>query len=382
MRIISLSLGLAAIAIVAAQQDPLAAPEAQQPTFFEWTSAGDVNQLAVQLEDLSYQITEPALRAMLLRRPDEVAPTSVIGDQLSANGVICDRAASSIPKLVDSATASINKLVGDARGGPIAMVLNQVIEPIKALVSNTNGGSISSIFEAAYVALSTAVSFLKSLGLGPMNMVIPPIVRILEALQHSLRIIVTCKSGLTRLDMAKIEVKSCYLLADIYRSSLANAAQDFTNIPKDSIEEDLQRYLEGASVILDNASKTSIAATNEALLVTRPIFSADLLDRYRVEILRSSSSDKGDAIKSFAVGDLGAVVAFSNGLEACLHVASDAGAPENSNEDEDDDEDEDDEEKNGDDDDGDEEDDDDEEEGDNDDEEIGDEEDDDDEVNA
>ncbi|KAG0281375.1 hypothetical protein BGZ95_004405 [Linnemannia exigua] len=342
MKIISLSLGLAAIALVTAQQDPLAVPDAQQPTTLEWASAGDLNHLAGQLEELSYHISEPTLQDMFLHRPDEVAPTSVIGNHFSANGVVCDRAASTLPKQADIALSSIRNLVGDARGGPIAMVLNQVIDPVKALTSNTN--IASGAITAANTAISVAISFLKSFGLGPLNMVIPPIIRSLEAIQNTLRTLQICKSGVPRLDMAKIEVESCYLLADIYRANLANAVQVFANLPKDAIEDDLKHYLDGVSESLDNASKTSVADTNEALLVTYPILPANLLDLYRVEILRNSGSDKGDVIKTFAAGDLGAVVAFSNGLEACLSIIHDGGDGENNYEDEDeegDDEDED-----------------------------------------
>ncbi|KAF9151413.1 hypothetical protein BG015_006704 [Linnemannia schmuckeri] len=41
--------------------------------------------------------------------------------------------------------------------------------------------------------------------------------------------------------------------------------------------------------------------------------------RLRMEVLRNSGDS--DAIKMYAMTDLGAVVAFSNGLEACLQIA-------------------------------------------------------------
>ncbi|KAF9122282.1 hypothetical protein BGW39_009866 [Mortierella sp. 14UC] len=284
MRIISFSLGLAAIAIVTAQQN--------------------ANQLAVQIEELSHHISEQSLRTTFLRRPDEITPASTIGDQFIANGVICDKATLSLPNLADTAGSLISTLVGGATGGPIAKILNQ------------------------------------SLGLGPLIVAISPFVKVLEAIQNTTRTLLVCESGFGGLDMTKIEVESCSLLTDIYCTNLVNAAKAFANLPQDAINRDLQRYLQGASAILDNASKTSVAASNDALLATRPVFSANLLEKYRLEILRSSG-DRED-VKIFATEDLGGVVAFSNGLEACLRIASDAGIAEESNEDADEDDEDDD----------------------------------------
>ena len=67
-------------------------------------------------------------------------------------------------------------------------------------------------------------------------------------------------------------------------------------------------------------SKTSIVKTNEALLASRPIFTADLLQKYRVELLRTAAPVE---IKAYAEMSLGTVVSLSNMLEACLHVIPD-----------------------------------------------------------
>lgn len=66
--------------------------------------------------------------------------------------------------------------------------------------------------------------------------------------------------------------------------------------------------------------QSSIASSNDALLTTRPIFSASLLDQYRHEIVQKADSD---ALKQFVQADLAVLISISNALEACLHVAAD-----------------------------------------------------------
>ena len=102
---------------------------------------------------------------------------------------------------------------------------------------------------------------------------------------------------------------------------MAEAIKSFPAVPSaDEKTMNLQCYIEGAKSILVLASKSSIAATNQALLDIRPIFAASILEKYRLEIVRLSGDNK-DAM-NYAVSELGIIVAVSNALEACLHIAA------------------------------------------------------------
>ncbi|KAG9072379.1 hypothetical protein KI688_000149 [Linnemannia hyalina] len=339
MKILSLSLGLAAIALASAQQaDPMAAPGAQ--TTYEWASSGDQNELVAQLEELSYQVSEQALRIQFLSGPDVAAPKSVVGDQFSVQGPVCDNVASIASTAIDNTLELIKASLGSGLGAQIGDKLNIILNLVKDLLDGiTGGGPLAAV--AAMVAatisatINTAINFVRALSFGPLSVILTPVIDILETVKNAVRALITCQAGFGSLPEAQMfEQQSCYLLADIYRGTVADATKAFAALPTD-VSEDLNRYLQGALAILENASKTSVAATNEALMATRPIFSADVLDQYRMEILRNSGDS--DAVKMYAVADLGAVVAFSNGLEACLRIAADpAAAVEEANEEEED----------------------------------------------
>ncbi|KAF9129950.1 hypothetical protein BGW39_003606 [Mortierella sp. 14UC] len=283
-----------------------------------------MGRLVAQVDNLSYQISELTLRSQFLRRPDEIAQASVIDDQFSAKGSTCVGAALIINNLVDMVINHVTSLLGDSLENPVAGILNMTIQPIRLLISSINFDAIGAAAGAIFPILETAIGLLKSLSLGPLSMVIMPIVSVLEKIETILRTVIICKSGFNQLPAAlAIQPKSCSLMADIYRSTLAEAAAGYVNLLMD-VTGELQRYLQGAKATLDNASKTSIATTNEALLAVRSIFSADILKRHRLKILRNSGDS--DSIKKYAFVDLGSVVAFSNGLEACLLIATDPAA--------------------------------------------------------
>ncbi|OAQ31102.1 hypothetical protein K457DRAFT_124473 [Linnemannia elongata AG-77] len=306
-------------------------------TTYEWASTGDQNDLVAQLEDLSYQVSEYALRVEFLRGPGEAAPKSVVDDKFSAQAPSCD--GSQATTAIDSATKLIGGTLASGPGAPIGGVLNTILKPIQGLVgSSTSVGPWQSIGAAVSASINVAIAFLKALSVGPLSLVLTPVIGILETIKQALAVLFLCRSNGILPKSEMFEPQSCYLLADTYRDTVADAIKGFAALPTD-MSEDLKRYLQGAQAILENASKTSVAATNEALMATRPIFPADVLDQYRMEIIRNSGDN--DAIKMYAVADLGAVVAFSNGLEACMRIAADpaAAAEEANEEDEDEDED-------------------------------------------
>lgn len=271
----------------------------------------------------------------------------MVGGQFSAQGPVCDGAASNATAAVDTATKLIDGSLGPKSGpaAPIGGILSTILKPIQGLVGGiTGGGPIGSIWATVAAAINVAISFLRPLSLGPLSLVILPVIGILETIKKAFENLIICQTGYGILPAAQMfEQQTCYLLADIYRDTVAEATKASAALPTD-MSEDLKRYLQGAQAILENASKTSVAATNETLMTTRPIFSADVLDQYRMEIIRNRGDS--DAVKMYAVADLGAVAAFSNGLEACMRIAADpAVAAEEAEEedymDEDDDEDED-----------------------------------------
>ncbi|KAG0281377.1 hypothetical protein BGZ95_004407 [Linnemannia exigua] len=264
MRILSLSLSFAAIALVTAQAaDPLTAVGAQNN--YEWAPVSS-QDLAAQVEDLSKQISEIEFRSHILSRLQQDPSTD-----FKAEG-LCERTLSKI----QSALETISGVVSQASPDPfVASVMRHIQQTVRRLI-----------------AMATAVGSSPD----PPDTIVP----------------------ITKL---AIEPSSCYALADIYRGVTQDAAgsSPALDLPID-VPEDLKRLAGGSLTILDMLSKNSIAATNEALLSSRPIFAADILDQYRTELIRVTMDEE---IKGYAVAALGSVVGVSNSLEACLRVAAD-----------------------------------------------------------
>ncbi|KAF9100776.1 hypothetical protein BGX29_006273 [Mortierella sp. GBA35] len=304
MRILSLSLGLAAVALVAAQAaDPMAATGTQNA--YEWAPAPGDKDLAAQIEDLSIQVSELEFRAELLSRLEEEEGPAKAAD-FKAEGA-CD----GVTDLIQTALQSINGILS---GLIVVPFVGTVVQSIQRTIAHlaTMPANLSLAFEAL-------VSVLKSiLSVGPLKDVAAPLIDALSSLQGSVALMAQCALGGRKMT---IESSSCYSLADLYRGVIEDAAgmNPALNLPADA-SEDLRRLATGSLTILDLISKNSIAATSEALLTSRPIFAADILDQYRAELIRSTTDDE---IKGYAVSSLGTVVGISNALEARLRVAAD-----------------------------------------------------------
>jgi hypothetical protein len=224
--------------------------------------------------------------------------------------------------IIQTALSSINGLLSAIDHTPfVGSIVHHIQQTIGRLIDMISGvGSGSSLPAAAITfAFESLIQILKGfVSIVPLADITKPILEALTSLQGSVAIFSQCevKGG-----KIAIEPSSCFALADIYRGVIQDAAgaNPALNLPADA-SEDLRRLASGSLTILDLISKYSIAATNEALLASRPIFAADILDQYRTEMIRVTTSDE---IKGYAVASLGTVVGVSNALEACLRVAAD-----------------------------------------------------------
>ncbi|GJJ68595.1 hypothetical protein EMPS_00941 [Entomortierella parvispora] len=302
MRILSVSLGLAAIALVAAQADPLAANGPQST--FEWASDSDLEKtLALQYDALS----EQQFRATLL----------------SSFEVTDFQAEGGCGTIIAALTTAINTTLTEVGNSLNAIPL---VDPILKAVAGSltqilNGvaGTVSQVTAAALgFVVTTLQTVLGVIGVGSLG----PVAAALNAVVSLVNQLAGCQG--TNVGLLEVNEARCGNLADLYRSTLEESIKinPALNLPEDASEE-LKRLTTGTLALLDLMSKTSIAKTNDALLSIRPIFAADLLTEYRSALLRLKPSED---IRNYAEIILGTIVGSSNSLEACLRVAADPAA--------------------------------------------------------
>ncbi|KAG0273606.1 hypothetical protein BGZ95_010599 [Linnemannia exigua] len=198
----------------------------------------------------------------------------------------------------------------------IIAVIKAAVKPVKAILESIG---LEGVSNAALTALNTALTGI-ILALQP-SVVIPVIGPII---QQGLDIVSAIRSAFNTVkncDKSKmsIEPATCSVLADVYRASVKFAAEKFPGA-NDANNEELKNLISGAVAVLGVMDQFSIVSSNDALIASRPIFSASLLDQYRQEIVEKADSD---ALKQYAQADLAILVSISNALEACLHVAAD-----------------------------------------------------------
>lgn len=281
---------------------------------YEWAPEAGDQDLADEVEDLSSLVSEIEFRANILSRLEQ-EPSA----DFKAEGG-CESSAALIP----TALSAVSGLVGTDEVAPFAgSILGHLQKTIGRLIDmiSAGGGSVvgpTSITPIAY-AFESLIQILKgTVSVASLQFIAKPILDALTSLQGSLALFAQCGVGGSKIT---IEPSSCFALADIYRGVIQDAAgvNPALNLPADA-SEDLRRLASGSLTILDLIGKNSIAATNEALLASRPIFAADILDQYRIELIRATTDDE---IKGYAVASLGTVVGVSNALEACLRIAAD-----------------------------------------------------------
>ncbi|KAF9432819.1 hypothetical protein BGZ76_010290 [Entomortierella beljakovae] len=311
------SIGLAAIACAAAQAsfDPMAAGSEQ--TNFAWLPEGNQKDIAAQVEEVSAAISELELRAQFL------SAMEVNTSEFKAESISCDTVRKSILEAITVAKGAIDLASKLPVIGQLLLSTKSVIETLETVVS---GGSIANeiaMIITINLAITAAKGIVTSAAVGPLALALNPTLTVLDTLQTLLTQNIGCfNSGLLQLE---IQQSNCNQLADFYRQVISEAimVNPALNLPADA-SEDLKRLAAGSLSVLDLMDKSCIATSNDALLASRPIFAADVLDQYRSELLRVATTED---IQTYAQAALGAAVGISNSLEACLRVAADpAGA--------------------------------------------------------
>ncbi|KAF9289517.1 hypothetical protein BGZ68_009207 [Mortierella alpina] len=214
---------------------------------------------------------------------------------------------------------------------------NATAIPILGTISTEIKGKLtelaSNILGIVAAPLTTAINAIKSALQAIANIpIIGPIVKpIISIIDTILKVLSTLKGCGPSIPLplplpsgeSKAEVEpeaQCSAIADLYRTLIKDSIKQSPAVPE-SATEDLKRVTAGSLSLLSLMDSSSIASTNDAILATRPIFSGDLLDQYRREMVHLSSEN--DDLQKFAQTNLALIVSMSNALEACLHVAVD-----------------------------------------------------------
>ncbi|KAF9136955.1 hypothetical protein BG015_002940 [Linnemannia schmuckeri] len=313
MRILSLAICSAAIACVAAHVPPGQQQQQQQAEFdvvgtqdnYAWAATATPEELALKADELAELATEISFRAELLdslnrdfQAEDLECFAIKLGVGAALDGIIqASKATTTIP----FAETAFQFFV-------------QQLERLKGLVGNvtTDSSGIVAGLDSALSSLETILSTIKDV---PLPFDISPLVKAIETTKPIIRTAVQCVLGGSKLAITQ---GHCAPTADMYRLFIEDATSNAPVVP-DTASKEWERVAAGASSVLQ-LSKNAIAQSNEALLNTRPIFAADLLNQYRDEYLRVAETDEA---KIYAQTYLGSIVGASNALEACLRVAAD-----------------------------------------------------------
>ncbi|KAF9332547.1 hypothetical protein BG006_004591 [Podila minutissima] len=312
MKILSVSLGLAAVACVAAQAeqaaiDPLAPTNAQAVYTYGAETTDDAAEMSP--DDFAYAVSELRFRSHFLTRFEESqkAPSK----EFAADSLECFTITSAIKLALDAARTAIKPIFADL--GPIGTLLDSVFSMTEKAITNLEDlKNLAVSLNFAILSIQTILGAVESVP--HIGTIAVPLKDLLDQVEK----IVTCLfSG----DINNfVQAITCNNIADLYRVAVAEAAKTSPALKlPESASADLRRLAAGSLSVLDLMGKNAIATTNEALLATRPIFAADLLNQFREELLRAEASD----IKMYAGRDLSAAVGISNALEACLRVAAD-----------------------------------------------------------
>ncbi|KAG9327679.1 hypothetical protein KVV02_006383 [Mortierella alpina] len=317
MRILSISLGLAAVAYVAAQAaDPLAPVDAQSNFAM---SAGGPDDLAFRAEEASMSISELSFRAEFLSMFDKQIDFNADTANCEGAKLIIKNAV----KTVQGAVTFISNTVPIV--APIAVFLKNTLAQLNNVVDGalelSNGAAVIAITIAFKAAIAALTPF--SLPVSPLAPIFSPLIETLKSIESTALDLIRCATGATKIE---IQAAHCNSLADLYRLVVDDSTKTSGALGLSAeASEELKRLTAGSAAVLELMGKNSIAANNEALLSTRPIFAADVLDQYRIELLRAT--DAAENVKIYAETSLGVVVGISNALEACLRIAADpAGA--------------------------------------------------------
>ncbi|KAF9193571.1 hypothetical protein BGZ51_002859 [Haplosporangium sp. Z 767] len=311
MKVLLLTLGLAAITCVAAQAaDPLA-PADNIINQYAWTASQD--DLAIQAEEVSGLMSELEFRSQILSQMEGKAESKV-------DAIDCEGAKTIIRSAIEAVRITLETLTPVPVITPVMEIASNILAQLEIMVDAplnvTNGMPFNVVgitFSATKLVLTSLGSAIPLLGDIFVNQAAT-----LNSVSLSIKDLSGCAGGVTE---TLLEPIHCSGIADLYRAAVATSAKvsPALSLPAEA-SEDMKRLAAGSLTVLDLMSKNSIAATNDALLTTRPIFAADVLDQYRIEIVRVANSDD---IKAYAQASLAATVGLSNALEACLRVVAD-----------------------------------------------------------
>ncbi|KAG0333973.1 hypothetical protein BG004_000609 [Podila humilis] len=352
MKILSISFGLAAIACVAAQAapeqeaiDPLAAAGAQTVYAVGKDSKNEADAVGQPLsaEQFAIAASEMRFRSELLaifnqmmqeQQPQQQeqeqeqeqkqqegndAPAAVSGSEVEAEALpvpiplpVPAPSCSDVKAVLAPHIERIRSIAAAIPDGPLKVIAGMITKALDGILN----AAATAITAPIRIALLVFKAFIGLFAHVPvLNMLIAP-------LQGLIKAIVGCNLGIMSAENnnAAIDVSSCSVIADMYRLTVAEVAKTNPSMNMaENANEELRRLAEGSMSILDLMSKNSIAATNENLLVSRPIFAADVLNQFREELLLVED----EMAKNYAQVDLALAVAVSNALEACLVIASD-----------------------------------------------------------
>ncbi|KAF9958725.1 hypothetical protein BGZ65_001224 [Modicella reniformis] len=314
MKILTFSFSLAAVACVAAQVfDPMA-PGADTSKNYAWGPEVNQGDLAFQAEEMSNAISELEFRAEFLSHLKNYSDSN-------AEATNCEGVKQITKDVIMAAKTPLDVISKFPVLGRMLDYVNGVIDNIPNLVDatqNPSNTSTSSIIAVGTVFIIPA-AVLPAISFGPYETTFTPIINNLSNIKSTVDDLTKCSTGAQKI--AAIEQDYCYDLANMYRVVVTEATKisPALNLQTDA-SEDLKRLAAGSLSLLDLMNKSSVASTNEALLTSRPIFAADVLDQFRIELLRVGNTDE---IRNYAQVALGTVVGLSNALEACLRIAAD-----------------------------------------------------------
>ncbi|KAG0359006.1 hypothetical protein BGZ54_010177 [Gamsiella multidivaricata] len=287
------------------------APTGDNPQNYAWAPEGGNKELANQQEELSSTISELEFRSQFLTHLEN-------SSDFKAMAVNCDGAKSIIKHAFEAAKSVIDIVINIPVVGKLLSYVKTAFDKLNSIVDSALTFGNSASYLSVNLIFSAAKTTLSVIATGPLKSLYMPFLRLLTSIQSTVNDLVKCVTGTSKV---RIEVAHCNDLANLYRLVVSESVKTSPalNLPADASPE-LKRLAAGSLSLLDLLEKSSIAAKNEDLLTTRPIFAADVLNQYRTELLRVSKTDE---IRDYAQASLTTVVGMSNALEACLRVAAD-----------------------------------------------------------
>ncbi|KAF9330009.1 hypothetical protein BG006_006981 [Podila minutissima] len=324
MKILSISLGLAALvmtAAAAAAQDQVKVTPEQVAAFdpmapldvnvyYAWATTGTEAEIAAKAELMADSLSEVQFRARLLARfkTDIAAPPEFRSEDLPA---VCQ------PHHLNRSARHLGYPGPDGRS--LHARAAEMAKKFLDLVDTSIDDPSKLVAVGVDLSLAALESTLVALGAGTgLSGLLQPLASAIGAVRQVAKNIDQCLGGVSTMS---VDDSYCYSIADLYRGLTQDVQNNTPALPASSSEE-LKRLAAGASTVLSLIAQNSIAAKNEDLFSVRSIFAADVLDEYRFELQRVAEEEKNEEWKQYAQLGLGVVSGMSNALEACVRVVS------------------------------------------------------------